>query len=171
MRPLTELPRLGTSSTVSAAANADAAGAAVTIWVVSWWFWVITTFDANHWLIARQPLVDRSPTPGQPGGRQVQRSPQPAHHPGQADAEASPRLLRARPRPACDRRRRSCAGIGDRCRRDEICNLPVEEWGAPHWADDPDSIPTPVHVAQEDLGSAHSAICCGPPGSRTERRW
>jgi hypothetical protein len=23
----------------------------------------------------------------------------------------------------------------DRCRRDEICNLPVEEWGPPHWAD------------------------------------
>jgi hypothetical protein len=23
----------------------------------------------------------------------------------------------------------------DRCRRDEICDLPVEEWGAPHWAD------------------------------------
>jgi hypothetical protein len=21
----------------------------------------------------------------------------------------------------------------DRCRRDEICNLPVEEWGPPHW--------------------------------------
>jgi hypothetical protein len=23
----------------------------------------------------------------------------------------------------------------DRCRRDEICNLPVEEWGAPYWGD------------------------------------
>jgi len=22
----------------------------------------------------------------------------------------------------------------ERCRRDEICNLPVEEWGSPHWA-------------------------------------
>lgn len=164
MRPLTELPRLGTSSAVSAGGQCRCSrgggnhlGRLVVV--------------LGHHHVRRQPLVDRSPTPGQPGGRQVQRSPQPAHHPGQADAEASPRLLRARPRPACDRRRRSCAGIGDRCRRDEICNLPVEEWGAPHWADDPDSIPTLVHVAQEDLGSAHSAICCGPPGSRTERRW
>jgi hypothetical protein len=23
----------------------------------------------------------------------------------------------------------------DRCRRDEICDLPVEEWGKPHWRD------------------------------------
>jgi hypothetical protein len=40
----------------------------------------------------------------------------------------------------------------DRCRRDEICNLPVEEWGAPHWADD-----TTVSPGVEDS--------CNAPGS------
>jgi hypothetical protein len=25
----------------------------------------------------------------------------------------------------------------DRCRRDKICDLPVEEWGEPHWGSDP----------------------------------
>lgn len=36
----------------------------------------------------------------------------------------------------------------DRCRRDEICNLPVEEWGSPHWRGEA------VFAAAEDSGCA-----------------
>lgn len=45
----------------------------------------------------------------------------------------------------------------DRCRRDEICNLPVEEWGAPHWADET------VLAGSEDSCSAPKSELADPP--------
>lgn len=45
----------------------------------------------------------------------------------------------------------------DRCRRDEICNRPVEEWGAPHWAD------RTVFPGIEDSCSAPKSELADPP--------
>ena len=45
----------------------------------------------------------------------------------------------------------------ERCRRDEICNLPVEEWGSPHWAGET------AFLAAEDSGDAPESepVDCG----------
>ena len=50
----------------------------------------------------------------------------------------------------------------DRCRRDEICNQPVEEWGAPHWPDQA------VFAGVEDLGGTTTRVPDGTAGANDE---
>ncbi|CPR10491.1 hypothetical protein BN971_01880 [Mycobacterium bohemicum DSM 44277] len=45
----------------------------------------------------------------------------------------------------------------DRCRRNEICNLPIEEWGPPHWAD------KTVFPRVDDLFNAPNSELADPP--------
>jgi hypothetical protein len=45
----------------------------------------------------------------------------------------------------------------DRCRRDEICNLPVEEWGEPHWVGEG------VVLGALDCGGAPESELAGCP--------